>query len=78
MTTEINLITRTVQFPPMNTEESVQILKLLDTMSEFMEVEIEHKTETITILKVDFPSDRQDVLTILNKLITGKNKKRKK
>jgi hypothetical protein len=78
MATEVDLYTRTVQFPPLNEKEAAQIQKLVSTMNEFMEVEIECREETIKVLKVEFPGDRQDVLTILNKLILGKNKKGKK
>jgi hypothetical protein len=61
--------TRKVVFPPMNAAQEAQLKSLLGKISELMGDKIE--TEAVITVAAVIPSDRPDILTVPNKLITG-------
>ncbi len=68
--------TKTITFPPLLETEAAQILKLIPTMQEFMDVEIYPREVVIKTITVEIPADRADVIAILNKLAESKKPKR--
>ncbi len=64
---------KVVVFPPVEMEEAKKLETLLATMSEFMGVALK-KTE-VRVLQIEFPAERQDVATVLNKIAASKKKK---
>lgn len=68
--------TRTIQFPPLDETSAAHILQLVDTMKDFMEIEIYPKEVTIKVLTFELPADCFGAITILNKLAESKKKER--
>jgi hypothetical protein len=65
--------TKTITFPPANADEEAKIRRFLKTVGEFMGVDLE--PQLVTIVGVEVPMDRPDVITVLNKAAAGQKKK---
>ena len=57
---------KTITFPAMDIPSEAKIKRLIDTMKEYMDIEI--KIETVTVMKIKFPEDRVDAETVLNSI----------
>lgn len=57
---------KSIVFPAMDIPAEAKLKRTLDTIKEYMGFEF--KIETMTVMKVCFPSDRQDVEIILNSI----------
>lgn len=66
---------KTVQFPALSDEEAAKIVKLTETMGEFMGTDL-HLTE-VRILAVEYDADRTDVGQVLTSLAQAKRPKKK-
>lgn len=68
-----NPVNTVMTFPPLTPEEAAKFDKLLPTMGEFMDVKF--TTSEVRVLQVEFDASRQDVKTVLNKLLTSMKRK---
>ena len=64
---------KVITFPPLETADAQKIEAMLVTMGEFMGVTM--KKSEVRVLQVEFPAERQDVATVLNKIAASKKKK---
>jgi len=57
---------KTIVFPAMDISSEAKLKRFIETMKEFMGIEV--KLETATVIKVIFPEDRTDAETVLNSI----------
>ena len=66
---------RTIDFPPVETEERLKLTRFFKTIGEFMETDIE--VVEVTTLRVKVSRNRTDVIAILSKIAAKQKQKEK-
>lgn len=66
---------RTIDFPPIEVEEKVKLIRFFKTIGEFMEADIE--VIEVTTLRVKVSRNRADVVTMISKVAAQQKKKEK-
>lgn len=64
---------KTITFPSTDPAGEAKLKRFLDTLSEFMDVEV--VTKSVIQIGVDVPDERQDVITVLQRLSKAYTKK---
>jgi hypothetical protein len=62
-------VSKEIVFPAMNAEGEAKLKRTLTIIGEFMGDEI--KTESVIVTSAIIPDDRDDMKTVLNKIVSG-------